>query len=167
MTLECCIDSIASANNVLDVVDSIEICDNLKAGGTSPSFELIDEVVAAAARSDSAKPILRVLVRCRAGDFVYNTEEIGEMETYVTEIKRRYDPRSSGVVGLVIGFLTLERRVDVELTRRFISLIKPTFTITFHRAIDEALDPLEAFKTIHTSLVPGVDRVLTSGERTV
>ena len=53
--------------------DRIELCANLAEGGTTPSYGTI------AAARDGLRIPLHVLIRARAGDFVYSQAELDAM----------------------------------------------------------------------------------------
>lgn len=127
--------------------DRIELCVNLNQGGTTPSTGLTAAVI------DGTRLPVFVLIRPRAGDFVYADDEIAQM-------KRDLDTATSiGIAGIVTGALTSDRRVDVEQTR---ALVKAAggLPFTFHRAFDAAIDMPDALEQL---IDLGVTRVLTSG----
>ena len=149
--VEICCNSIASAVAAKDgCADRIELCRDLECGGLTPSDEDIAYCV--------GKLGLRthVLIRPRAGDFCYSEyEQMG----IIASIKRC---KELGANAVVLGFLTAEGRIDVELTRRMVQLASP-MEVTFHRAFDEALqDPIEALWDVAASRC---HRLLTSGQR--
>jgi copper homeostasis protein len=127
--------------------DRIELCDNLSEGGTTPDGGLIAAIVARI-----RLPVF-VLIRPRAGDFVYSTSEFDVM---VRDIELT---RTMGIAGIVTGALDASGRVDVKRTR---SLVKAAggLPVTFHRAIDSTADLPAA---LDDSIEAGVTRVLTSG----
>lgn len=96
---------------------------------------------------------LFVLVRPRAGDFVYSVEEI---ETVLEDIEAA---RDLGVDGIVTGALTAEGRIAVAETRAFVEAAGG-LPVTFHRAFDMVADPSQALEEL---IDIGVRRVLTSG----
>ena len=127
----------------------IELCRNLEVGGLTSSADDIEYCV------HTLGLRTHVLVRPRAGDFCYNEAEIAEIERSVTQC------RTLGAAAVVVGYLTLDGRIDVALTRRIVQLAAP-MEVTFHRAFDEARqDPLEALQAI---IDAGCHRLLTSGQ---
>ena len=127
--------------------DRIELCNNLNDGGTTPGAELI-----AAVAEQTRLPVF-VLIRPRAGDFIYSDDEFDQMIRDI-ELSGRM-----GIAGIVTGALTSDGRVDVEHTR---TLVKAAagLPVTFHRAIDSAIDLSDALDEV---IEAGASRVLTSG----
>ena len=73
-SLEVCVDSLASARAaVKGGADRLELCSALSIGGLTPYAELLRQI-----RLESDIPV-RCLMRPRAGDFLYTTEEIQMM----------------------------------------------------------------------------------------
>ena len=127
--------------------DRIELCENLSEGGTTPGEGLI------AAVTERTRIPVFVLIRPRAGGFVYSRNEFEEM---TRDIERA---GSLGIAGIVTGALTAQGRVDVGLTRALIEAAAG-LPVTFHRAIDSAANlPAALEETIEA----GASRVLTSG----
>ena len=94
-----------------------------------------------------------VMIRPRAGDFVYSDEERDAMRRDVVVA------RELGADGVVIGGLNPDGSVDVPLVR-FLSEAAHDLPVTFHRAFDHSRD----FEVALESLIDaGVHRVLTSG----
>jgi copper homeostasis protein len=127
--------------------DRIELCENLSVGGTTPGAGLIGDVA-----KRTRLPVF-VLIRPRAGDFVYSDEEFDQM-IRDTELSGML-----GIAGIVTGALTPGGRVDVERTRSLVKAAAP-LPVTFHRAIDSAVDLPAA---LEEAIEAGASRVLTSG----
>jgi copper homeostasis protein len=145
---EACVDSVASAIAAeAGGAGRLELCDSLIEGGVTPSAGKIAAVLA------RVRIPVNVLVRPRGGDFVYSEEEMDVMLRDIAECRRL------GVSGVVIGCLTAAGDVDEEATRRLVDAARP-LSVTFHRAIDTAREPIEAFRAC---IRLGVDRVLSSG----
>ncbi|MBL8298909.1 MAG: copper homeostasis protein CutC [Rhodanobacteraceae bacterium] len=146
--LEIAANSLASAVAAQEGgADRIELCDNLEAGGTTPSYGTI------AAARDVLKLPLFVLVRPRAGDFLYDSRERDVMLRDI-ELCRKL-----GCDGVVIGALDADGDVDVVFSREMVAAAGAMHT-TFHRAFDAVRDPSRALETIITL---GCAQVLTSG----
>ena len=127
--------------------DRIELCANLREGGTTPSHGTLAE-----ARKQLRIPI-HVLVRPRGGDFLHNEAEAAAMIGDIEDCVR------SGADGVVIGALDADGNVDVALCRRLVAAAGK-LDVTFHRAFDAARDPAAALEDI---IALGCARVLTSG----
>jgi len=127
--------------------DRIELCENLSDGGTTPGTRLIGAV------AERTRLPVFVLIRPRAGDFVYSDDEFDQM------IRDTELARTLGIAGIVAGALTPDGRVDVERTRTLVEAAAG-LPVTFHRAIDSAVDLPAA---LEEAIEAGVSRVLTSG----
>ena len=125
----------------------IELCGNLSAGGITPSIALMHAV-----REHLSIPVF-VMIRPRAGDFVYSDAEFSEMRRSIASAQE------SGIDGVVLGVLTKDHRVDVERTRELVEFAQP-LPVTHHRAFDEAADLHQALEDVIQS---GAKRILTSG----
>lgn len=148
MLLEVCANSVQSAINAeRGGADRIELCRDLTVGGVTPSLEELTE-----AREKVDIPIF-VLVRSRAGDFVYTASELDEMEASIKACKQL------GYEGVVIGALTSENEVDILGMQQLIAAAEG-MKVTFHRAFDEVEDHRKALEELKGL---SVDRVLTSG----
>ncbi len=95
------------------------------------------------------------MIRPRQGDFCYNSDDIDSM---LLDIEAA---ASVGLQGVVFGLLTPDGRVDVENAAPLVQQAKKYgLGVTFHRAIDMAVDPLIALEAI---IKLGCERVLSSG----
>lgn len=149
MTIEVCVDSVASAVNAAQGGASrVELCDNLFEGGTTPSAGMIEVV------RNKIDIGLQVMLRPRGGDFLYSEEE------YAVIKRDMQVARELGADGVVFGFLTPEGNIDKPRTEELIALARP-MNSTFHRAFDMSRDPFQALEDL---IQLGVDRVLTSGQ---
>jgi copper homeostasis protein len=127
--------------------DRIELCSALSEDGLTPSHALICSAV-----EHSGLPVY-VLLRPRAGDFLYNEDESALMREDLLHA------RELGASGFALGFLCGDGTVDVERTRDLVELAAP-LEVTFHRAFD--LTPsLDA--ALEDVIAAGCRRVLTSG----
>ena len=162
---------------VLGGARRIELCADLEADGLTPPESWIRD---AKARYPSLT--VHVLIRPRAGDFVYSPEEADRMAQQVEEAL------DAGTDGIVLGALTPELDVDLPLTERLVSLVESfnladellrsdrchaandshffpeaarRVSITFHRAFDRCRRPFDALEQI---IGLGCDRILTSGQ---
>lgn len=127
--------------------DRIELCANLREGGTTPSPGTIIE-----ARARLRIPI-HVLIRPRGGDFLYDEAEVATMLADIDACVQ------AGADGVVVGALDAEGDLDIAVCRRLIAAAGP-LDVTFHRAFDAARDRHAALEAI---VALGCKRILTSG----
>lgn len=147
--LEICAGSVESAIAARDGgAQRIELCAALEVGGVTPSAGLI-----AQARKVKGL-VLNVIIRPRAGDFLYNEHEVACMEEDIHTCKLL------GVDGVVIGALTAEGDIDTANCKRLIDAADG-MSVTFHRAFDMCRAPQKALEEL---ISLGCDRVLTSGQ---
>lgn len=128
--------------------DRLELIADLPAGGTTPSFGTIRNVL------EQANIPVHVMIRPHADSFVYDEED---EETILADIGLC---RELGADGIVFGALTSEGRIDEALLGEVIKH-KGKMVLTFHRAIDDAADLMDAITVLND--FPEVDHVLTSG----
>jgi copper homeostasis protein len=148
LLLEISVESInAAAAAERGGADRIELCSDLSVGGRTP-----DPVLTRAVRQQIQIPIF-VMIRPRAGDFVYSSPEFARMKESVAEA------RDLGADGVVFGFLKPDRIVDIERTRELVELARP-LPVTFHRAFDTCPELSQALENV---LQSGASRILTSG----
>lgn len=149
MRYEVCAESAGAVRAAVAAgADRIELCADLSVGGLTPSPAIITAAVSAA----GSLPV-HVLIRPRAGDFVYSEPELAVMVASIGAARR------AGAAGLVIGALTPGGLVDVPACEALVAASRPA-SVTFHRAFDETAEPLAALDQV---LAQGVDRLLTSG----
>jgi copper homeostasis protein len=125
----------------------IELCDNLAEGGTTPSYGTL-----ALVRERLRIPV-HVLIRPRAGDFLYDEAELAVMQRDIETCVRL------GCDGVVLGALDADGAVDVAACRKLIASAG-SLSVTFHRAFDAAVDAAHSLQDI---IALGCARVLTSG----
>jgi copper homeostasis protein len=148
--LEVAANSVASALAAQDGgAGRVELCASLGEGGLTPSYATI-----AIARERLLIP-LYVLIRPRAGDFLYDEIELETMRRDVEACTRL------GCDGVVIGALDADGNVALGACRDLIYAARG-LGVTFHRAFDLARDPALALEDL---IALGCERVLTSGQR--
>ena len=149
MIIEICANSRQSAVNALaGGAMRIELCRQLELGGTTPTEDDIRFCV------HELKLRTHVLVRPRAGDFVYTDAEFEQICREVEMCRR------CGAHAVVVGFLTPNGCIDEERTHQLVRLASP-MEVTFHRAFDEMRQPpIEALEAV---IRCGCHRLLTSG----
>ena len=148
--LEVCSNSVISALAAQEAgADRVELCSVLGVGGVTPSYGAIKTA------REALSIDLNVLLRPREGNFVYQPQEILEVED---DIRMCAD---LGVNGVVLGALDFMGNVDLATMERWVKVAKAGgLSVTFHRAIDVSRD---VFQTLEDAIQLGCDCVLTSG----
>lgn len=130
-------------------VDRLELCANIKEGGTTPSYGFIKAAL------NTGHPNVFIIVRPRGGDFLYSNDEFDIIKKDIIEAKKM------GVHGVVCGILNADGSIDKCRTRQLVELAEP-MKFTFHRAFDMSCD----YKKSLADLIDlKVDTVLTSGTK--
>ncbi len=133
-------------NAIRGGADRIELVDNLPLGGTTPSFELIEKIIA-------LDVPVNVMLRCRGGNFFYDEEEVLMMK------KQAQDMKKMGVNCIVFGALDANGQVATDVLDSVVG--DNNLYMTFHRAIDEGsmiIKNVTLLNGIHY-----VKNILTSG----
>jgi len=126
----------------------IELCSDLASDGLTPSFELMQKTISV------VKIPVMVMIRPRAGNFVYSENEIVQMKAEIDLAKK------VGAFGIVLGLLTIENKIDIKNTRILAKYAFP-LPVTFHKAIDELRNQVEGTKKLLK--IDNIKRILTSG----
>lgn len=125
----------------------VELCADLALGGTTPSAGLVRAALEVGIE-------IVVLVRPRAGDFLYTSSEFDVM------LRDVEFARSSGAGGVAIGVLTGAGGIDRERCAHLVDAAG-TLDVCFHRAFDGTSD---AFAALEALIELGFARVLSSGQ---
>ncbi|WP_202110857.1 copper homeostasis protein CutC [Flavobacterium hydrocarbonoxydans] len=128
--------------------DRIELCENMKLGGTTPNY-----ILALKVREQLAIK-MNIIIRPRGGDFVYSDEEIVEMKQDIKQFKKLK------VDGFVFGILNPDGSVNVEQNKELVKLASP-LDCTFHRAFDVVNDVEQSLQDV---IDCGFKTILTSGQ---
>ena len=148
--VECCANSIKSAlEGEKGGAHRIELCSNLEFGGVTPSREEISGT------KEAINIPIRILIRPRVGDFIYNEKEYQQIISDINFCKKQ------GLEGVVVGSLNVNGSINIDQTKGMVNQAKPMH-VTFHRAFDEA-NNLE--DNLNDIIRCGCHAILTSGQR--
>ena len=146
---EACVETVEEAIKAeLDGADQIELCSRLDLDGLTPDFDIIKRVL------HSIKIPVKVMIRCRGGNFSYNEMEISQM---VFEIQKC---KSIGVNEVTLGCVTKKNEIDILATQLLAHRAYP-MEVTFHKAIDVTNNIIKGLDTL--SKINQINSVLTSG----
>jgi len=129
--------------------DRLELNSALELGGLTPSLGTLLEV-----KRTVALPVM-VMIRPRAGDFVYGTDDFQVM---LRDLDLALE---HGADGIAFGLLTQDDRIDTRRAQEVVRRIGER-QVVFHRAFDVAQAPLDCLEQL---IDLGVRRVLTSGQQ--
>ena len=127
--------------------DRIELCANVKEGGTTPKLNDFREI-----RNSLDLPIF-VMIRPRGGNFVYDSAEFSEMMKDILRFDR------AGADGFVFGILDKKNEIDVKRNQFLVDTAEEK-PCTFHRAFDRVVNAENALQQV---IDCGFQTVLTSG----
>lgn len=145
--LEICVDTAAGLRAAsASGADRIELCSALELGGLTPTAGLM---ALAAQMGVSA----RVMIRPRAGDFVFTPDDLDMMRCDIEAV------RTLGLEGVVLGANRPDGSLDLHMLGE---LVKASGGMrkTLHRAFDLVPDIAEA---VEAAVTLGFDTILTSG----
>ena len=141
--LEICVGDASGLETAVEAgADRIELCAALDQGGLTPSAGFIELAAKA--------PVpVHVLIRPRAGGFVYSRSELEAMQADIAFC------RKAGIAGVVIGALDDFHDLD-EAALAMLSAAAEGMDITLHRAFDLTRDP---FSALQTAIALGLPRI--------
>lgn len=149
LVFEVCVEGVAGAVAAQKAgAHRLELCSALAEGGVTPSLGLFKRV-----KAGSRLPV-HVLVRPRAGDFIYAGSELETMLEDAAIFKE------AGADGLVFGALTKTGSLALPEMTRLLEAADP-LPVTFHRAFDVCREP---HKVLEQLVALGATRLLTSGQ---
>ena len=148
--LEVCVDTVQAAVEAYEAgAGRIELCSALDVGGVTPCQSLIRAV-----RRRIDCPLV-VLIRPRAGDFVYDQCERDQ------SLESIHIALGCGADGVVVGALQVDNKLDL-VTLNAMRIAAAGFQLVMHRAFDFVDEPRLALDQL---IELGFDRILTSGGR--
>ena len=125
----------------------VELCDEIKLGGTTPKLEIIQQAKAQVTID------LFIMIRPRGGNFLYSDEEFQQMKEDIQTIKKL------NVNGFVFGILNSDNTININQNIELVQLANP-IPCSFHRAFDAVSNPFQALEEI---IDCGFQTILTSG----
>ena len=128
--------------------DRIELCSRLDLDGLTPHRNMIQDVI------NSVKIPVKVMIRPRGGNFVYDGKELDVMKEDILYCKR------VNVSGVVFGVLKDDKTVDLIATR-LLTDMAAGLEITFHKAIDEVSSIFTELDRLRS--IQEITNILTSG----
>ncbi|KXY47358.1 copper homeostasis protein [Bacillus cereus] len=126
----------------------IELISSYTEGGLTPSYAFIKKAV------EAVQIPVHVMIRPHAKSFTYTEEEIEMMKEDIVVAQ------NLGAAGVVLGVLNEQNEVDEEKLVDLLSVVDG-INVTYHRAIDDTENPVEAMKALKK--FNKVTHVLTSG----
>lgn len=147
MQLEICASTPVDVALALEAgADRVELCAHWECGGLTPSAAMV--------RASSVLDIpVRVLIRPRAGHFVYNSSERNLI------ISEGLDSLEAGAEKIVVGGLTKDGFLDIDLLEGLVNEVGSEYLV-WHRSLDLSSDPIVSAKELINA---GIFEVLTSG----
>ena len=149
----CVADAGGVAAAVSGGADRVELCAALEVGGLTPSWGAV-----MAARDQAGAAFVAVLIRPRAGDFVFTQDEVSVMERDIAGLTEWADLEQWDRLGFAIGALLTDGKVDLATTQRLVQAASGR-RVGFHKAFDTVPD---ADKGMAELLDLGVEGALTS-----
>jgi copper homeostasis protein len=149
MTIEACVESLAEAMKTeKNGATQIVLCADLANDGLTPDYDLIKEV------KSKVKIPVKVMIRPRAGNFVYTIREIETMIHSIAFCKE------IDVAGVVFGVLKADNTFDLDAIKELTSFASP-LKVTIHKAID--LTPDLNMASTQLKGISGITSILSSG----
>ena len=126
----------------------IELVSALAEGGLTPGFDLMQRTVAA------VRIPVNAMIRPHSRGFHYSLADLDVMKAAIRAA------RTAGANGVVLGVLDGDGAVHATHLEELLACVGE-LEVTFHRAIDEARDPVAAAEAL--SHYPAIRSILTSG----
>ena len=116
MRFELCANGYQSiVNGIAGGADCAELCEALEVGGVTPSYGTLIRCKDVPWRVSTGCLPIRVLIRCRPGNYIYNDDEIAIMCEDIKMVK------SLGYEGVVIGALNKNGDIDVPAIKKMMA----------------------------------------------
>ena len=151
--LEACVETMAECRHALvHGADQLEVCSRLDLEGLTPDIEFVEQII------EEIKLPVKVMIRSRGGNFIYNEEELEEMVLSIRKFK------SLSIHGFVFGALSVGKKNVTTIDMSAIYMIcreAAPFPVTIHKAIDHCDNiPAEVNKL---KSVSNIRYILSSG----
>ena len=147
MKRELCVGSLEAARLASELnLDRIETCVALEQGGLTPSKAMVNWI------SETFDLSQFVLIRQRAGGFLYTYDEILVMRDQISDFE------NTEIDGFVVGALTNQNEINLDAIEVWKRAAKDK-KLVFHRAFDEIADWRKAIDQL---IKLGFLRILTS-----
>lgn len=127
----------------------LELCACLDQDGTTPDITIAQEIL------KTVNIPVKVMIRPRAGSFVYNDSEFAEMLNAIKIFK------TAGIKEIVTGILYQDNTLDIGRLRQLSDIASP-MSITIHKCIDLVPDIFSAIEELKR--IPGIRSILSSGQ---
>jgi len=132
-------------------IDSIELCSQMAQQGLSVGAEAL----AQARQACNSHTQLWVMLRPRAGNFIYSVTEQQQIQAQLQQAAQL------GADGIVVGALTADAQPDMPFLTLLLQQCRQLgLACTFHRAFDACSSPANAVEQL---LALGVQRILSNG----
>ena len=151
MIIEACVETLEEAIYAEENgAHQIELCSDLANDGLTPDFSLVQDILF---KTDLK---VKIMIRARAGNFVYSEEEIEQMSKQIQTFN------ALNIDGYVFGALSAKMTLDIQTINVLTKFVPKGKSITIHKAIDSCTDPV---KETHILIkkCPKVNFILSSG----
>lgn len=147
--LEACVETLEEAIKAEQLgAHRLELCSRLDLDGLTPGIELTKQVL------DKVGISVKVMIRPRAGDFVYTNQEFQQMKEEIISF------RKLRIIGVVFGILDENNKLNLPQLKMLAELASP-LEVTIHKAIDLTPNLLESVSEL--TKIQAVSSILTSG----
>ena len=149
MIIEACVETLAEAQMAeAGGADQIELCGRLDLDGLTPDVSVVKATL------ERLNIPVKVMIRPRAGNFVFSEAEVQQMLSELRVFQ------ALGVECFVIGLATADRQLDLINTKRICAQF-PEATFTIHKVIDSIENPLRFISALNN--IPNLSSILSSG----
>lgn len=147
---EACVETLEEAINAeAGGANRIELCSALEVDGLTPDYTITEQII-----KDISIPV-KVMIRPRAGNFIYNQKELNKMKAEIRFFKELK------IQGVVFGILDNENHLKLDDIEMLAQMASP-LEVTIHKAIDLCPDP--AYETGRLLKLKNITSILTSGK---